>query len=437
MSTPTIPQVRAWRPGQLSTAASGLQTAKDSVDTEVEEIRSTMDDLQSTWSGDAAAAGDERASASRRTGVRLVEALETARAALATGSTDLATAKRNVLDKIESAQGRGFQVSDDGTVTPPTLPPVMTAPGQAGDALAARDAEQERLNTEAQEIADDIGRALVSAGEADAGVASALSGVEFPQSLESGVAAYLDRLLEGGDPVAALGSSAAGAVALAQSLKSLGSAGMKGKALADFLRFSSRPITDYATFVNNMNRADDAWRVFQRGKPNGGIARFVMGSRAARLAGRAFLPLTVLTGGIDAITGGGYDGARGWATRGFGAAGAVGAGAILASSAGLVALGPVGLGIAGAAVLGYGLWSAGNYIYDNWDDISGWVGDRWDDAGAALSSARDWTGDRLADAGAAVSDATDWAGDRLSDAADTAKDLGKSALNTVSFGLFG
>ena len=46
-----------------------------------------------------------------------------------------------------------------------------------------------------------------------------------------------------------------------------------------------------------------------------------------------------------------------------------------------------------------------------------------------------WTGDRLGDASHAAGDTVGWAGDRLSDAGETLKDVGSSALDTVSFGL--
>lgn len=434
MSTPTLAQVRAWQPGTLGTAATGVEEARALLDGAVGRVSSTMDDLQVTWSGDAAAMGDERAGEERRTGLRLVDALETARTALRDGAADLTTAKQNVLAKVSDAEGRGFRVFDDGTVTPPTLPPVMTAPGEAADALAERNAEQERLNEEAQTVAEGLSRALQAAGEADAAVAADLSAVEFPQSLEAATTAYLDRLLATADPLAALGTTAAGAVALAASLKNVVKGGTKAYNLAQFLRYSSRPITDIATFTKNMKAADAALDALRVGPANGGLARFVAGSRAARLAGRAFLPLTVVTGGIDVVTGGGYDGARGWATRGFAAGGVAGATALLLASS---ALGPVGLGIAGAAVIGYGLWSAGNYVYDNWDNITeftsnaaGWLGDRADEAYGAVSDAageaRDWAGDRL-----------DEAGEALSDTADAVRDAGKSALQTASFGLFG
>ena len=210
-----------------------------------------------------------------------------------------------------------------------------------------------------------------------------------------------------------------GAVAAALAAKDSWKVISKSTALLRFLDHSSKPITDYDTFLRNMRTADAALAEFKAGKPNGGALRFLMGSRAAGIAGKAFLPLTVATGAMDAVTGGGYDGARGWATRGFGAAGAIGAGTLLASSAGLIALGPVGLGVAGAAVLGYGAWSAGNFIWDHREQIGEFVGD-----------AASWTGDRL-------SDAKDWADDRLSDAGDAIQDVGKKAVSTLSFGLLG
>jgi hypothetical protein len=246
--------------------------------------------------------------------------------------------------------------------------------------------------------------------------------------LDAAVREYLQRLYESkGDWLGALGGGA-GAAAVALGLKDTWKVLSKSGALLRFLNHSTKPITDYATFLRNIGAADDALAELMRGKANGGVLRFAVGSRAATVAGKAFLPLTVVTGAVDAVTGGGYDGARGWATRGFGAAGAVGAGALLASSAGLVALGPVGLGIAGAAVLGYGAWSLGNFVWDHREQL-----------GEFTSNAVNWTGDRLSDAttwsGERLSDAKDWAGERLSDAGDAVEDLGKKAVSTLSFGL--
>ena len=88
--------------------------------------------------------------------------------------------------------------------------------------------------------------------------------------------------------------------------------------------------------------------------------------RPLTAVGRVFLPMTVLTGGIDVATGGGYEGWRDPVTRVAGAAGVAGGGALLLAGAGIIApLGPVGLAVAGAAVLGYAAWGLGNLVYDN------------------------------------------------------------------------
>jgi hypothetical protein len=229
-----------------------------------------------------------------------------------------------------------------------------------------------------------------------------------------------------GEGLGALGG-AAGLAAVLLSAKNGVKLVTKSKALLNFLRFATEPITDIAAFTRNMNAADAAILEFMRGKPNGGVLRFAMGTRAATTLGKAFLPLTVATGLMDAVTGGGYDGARGWATRGFGLAGAGGAGALLA--AGALGLGPVGLGIAGAAVIGYGAWSLGNFVYDHRAEIGHAISSSVDWAGDRLSDAKDWAGARLSDAGTALDKGLDKAG-------DIAENVGKKALSTVSFGLF-
>ena len=134
------------------------------------------------------------------------------------------------------------------------------------------------------------------------------------------------------------------------------------------------PITDYQTFLRHMGASYDALRAFMNGKADAGLARFLIGSRAARIAGKAFLPLTVVTGAFDAVTGWDRTVRAAGRPEASGSLAPRAVGALLASSAGLIALGPVGVGIAGAAVLGYGAWTLGNYVYDHWDDITAFGG---------------------------------------------------------------
>nr|MBA3782376.1 hypothetical protein [Nocardioides sp.] len=365
----------------------------------------------------------DRAAEEAKNGVLLADALDVARTALSNGAVDIGHARTRLLHAISAAETEGFTVGAGGDVTAPTLPPVMSSPEQAASAAASRNQAQGRLNDRAGAIAADIGSALGAVASADATTAGKLGDIDMPQTLESAVEAYVERALASKDLLGALGTGA-GAAALGLTLKKAVGLFGRSRSFLDFLKASSAPITDYQTFLKNMGASDDALKAFVNGKANGGFARFLIGSRAAKVAGKVFLPLTVVTGTMDAVTGGGYDGARGWATRGFGVAGAAGGGALLASSAGLIALGPVGVGIAGVAVLGYGAWTLGNYVYDNWDGIKEFGG-----------KAAGWVGDRAGDAYEAANNATSWAGDRLADTRDTIADAGKSALKTASFGL--
>src|SRR5512139_1069477 len=329
MSAVSIELVRGWRPESLSVAAGDVATAQKRVDREVQAMRRALDAATRSWEGPAAQAAADRAAREAATGFKLADALDAARAALETGAADIGGARSRLLATLGGAEAQGFAVSGDGSVTAPTLPPVMTSPDDAAAAIDERNAEQQRLNDQASSLASDIGRALQSVDDADRRTADTLTGIQIPQTLESAVRAYLERARTSRDLLGALGAYGAGGVALALQLKK--AVGIFGKtgAYARFLKHASAPISDYQTLLRNFAGADDALREFSLGKANGGFARFLVGTRAARLAGRAFLPLTVATGALDAVTGGGYDGARGWATRGFGLAGAAGAGTLL------------------------------------------------------------------------------------------------------------
>ncbi|TKR23915.1 hypothetical protein FA014_08775 [Cellulomonas hominis] len=432
MGALTLEVVRSWRPEALAEAATGVGTAQQAVDAQVRAAKSAMTRLSDHWQGDAAQAAAQRMASEATTGFALADALESARSALASGSADLSRAKSAVLSTVDAATAAGFTVAGDGRVTAPTLPPVMTAAGDPDGAGAQRDAQQRALNTEAQEHADAISTALQDVATTDQQVADKLSAVEVPQTLQSAVDAYLQRAFASGDVIGALGSVGAGGIALAQVIKGVMKSATKGKAFLDFLRASGAPITHYQAMLDNFAKADAAMDVFKNGKPAAEWMTKLLGARGAgllRTAGKAFLPLTVLTGLADTVTGGGYDGARGWATRGFGLAGAAGAGTLIAVGTGALALGPVGLAVAGGAVLAYGAWSVGNLIWDNREAIGDFVSTAgkavWDGATTAWNATTD-----------AVSDAADWAGDQVDKAKDAVSDFGKGALNVLSGGLW-
>ncbi|MDT9592892.1 WXG100 family type VII secretion target [Nocardioides zeae] len=125
---------------------------------------------------------------------------------------------------------------------------------------------------------------------------------------------------------------------------------------------------------------------------------------------RISVPLTMVTAGWEAITGTGYEGWRDVAGRGFAAAGALGAATLVIGGTALAA--PVATAAA-IGVAAYGVWSAGNFVYDNraaigdfvsrtYEGARGWVSEQ---GTRALDAARAWAagflgGARTAGAGA-------------------------------------
>ncbi|WP_340537025.1 hypothetical protein [Nocardioides sp. GXZ039] len=154
--------------------------------------------------------------------------------------------------------------------------------------------------------------------------------------------------------------------ALVQYLKTPAGPLSKAKALFDFLRLLR---------AGNLGRIVasaqliEALQVFMGGTRTGGILGKLGLPALGKLLGKVFLPVTAITGAIDIVTGGGYDGWRGWATRGFAVAGTAGALTLLVGGAALVASAPITATVAAVGVAAYGLWSAGNYLVDHWDSV--------------------------------------------------------------------
>lgn len=389
MSAPTIADVRAWQSSSLWSAADGLAAAAAALDEEVNAVRKAMDAATVEWRGPAADAARERAAREVRDGNALVAAVRSMRALLVRGAGELASARAELLVAVDGAFAGGFRVADDGAVAVAPLPPVMTTPAGAAAAAAEREAQQSALQCQVGGVGGAVSAALQAVIDADLLIADALSRIEVPASMQ----ARVDELLA----AAAGGGAADGFLAWGAGGYWAAKTGMKATSVLTKLR---------ALIAGKFD-------VVMLGQANGGALRYLIGTPRARLAGKAFLPLTVLSGATDVITGGGYDGGRAWASRGFGLAGATGAVGMMAASGMLgsgavglmAATGPVGLAVAGTAVVAYGAWQLGNLVYDHHEAI-----------GQFASNTVGWTGDRLGDAG-------DWAGDKLSDVAGLGKKL--------------
>ncbi|MBM6403464.1 WXG100 family type VII secretion target [Phycicoccus sp. CSK15P-2] len=427
----TVAEVLAWNPDAVTTAGTEVSTAADTLLDRVRDLESAADTLSDGWQGVAADAAHRAVVSQRDTGKDLVAALDAVSSALETGATSIATARSSLIWIRDDDAGRGYQVMDDGSVVPPPIQPVLYAPEDAARVQAELDRERTAREEEARHIAGEVGRAVDDAVLADHTLAEALRTVELPQDLRTTVEEIRRRHDAGEDTWDILGSLGfvGGAAVTVKALLGVWKAGTKLSALASFygnavrgglaygqaVRWLTTGAGDASAFLRAVRAAEGletAAGVFQFGK----TPTWLVGARTA--AGKAFLPLTIATGTMDAITGGGYDGSRGTATRVLGGAGAAGAAGLLGGAAmyggaaAFMASNPVGWGIAATAVTAYTLWTAGNFVYDHWDDISDFAG-----------SAASWVGDRGADIGNAVDSATDWAGDRLSGAADTAGDM--------------
>ncbi|WP_432478305.1 hypothetical protein [Nocardioides sp. GXQ0305] len=391
MTTLTVSTVTGWRPGGLLAAADRLAAAASSVDDDAHAVRrhlaDAVDDAGGVWATTAASRADLEA----RRGEALGDALTTAASELRSGAGEVTAARAALLATVERVRAAGFEVTDDGGVVAPPAPqpPDDVPPAERlGWGVAPEQLEQAR-RTEAERSAHGaaVGAALAAVVEADEALAATVRRLDAPRTLPSLLAAHGARAdLLGGDHVAALGT-AGGALVVARSVND-----------AVSLARSSRRLHDYAALARQQAPPDElekARRVFAHGTARNPLLK---------LAGRASLPITAVSGVHDAVTGGGYDGARGWATRGFGAAGAAGAVLVATTAPGLVVVG-------GAAVLAYGAWTAGNYLVDHWDQVED-----------AASEAGDWVVDQVADEAAAAADAVGWAGDRLAAAGSGALD---------------
>jgi hypothetical protein len=382
VTTLTVSTVTGWCPGELAAAADRLADAAGSVADQAGAVRrhlgDAVDDAGGAWATTAADRADQEA----RRGEALADALSAAAAALRAGGATVAQAREALLAAVGRARAGGFAVDDGGEVVaqPAPLPPADVPPAERlGWALAPEQVAEAR-RTEVQRAVHEaeVAAALAAVAAADEGLADLVRRLDLPETLPSLVAGHRARThLLDGDPVSALGTA--------------GGAVVTGKTVADGVSLlnGGRRLHHHADLVRRGApgpQIEEARRAFAHGTARNPVLK---------VAGRASMPLTVASGLEDVVSGGGYNGARGWATRGFGAAGAAGAVMVMTAAPALVVVG-------GTAVIAYGAWTAGNYVVDHWDQVS--------DAGAA---AGDWVVDEATDEASAASDAISWAGERL------------------------
>ncbi|MCV7281029.1 alpha/beta hydrolase [Mycolicibacterium flavescens] len=167
MSPPTVSQVEAWRPDVLARLGEDWERAARLIAANAE----ALDGGFAFWHG--AAADEARAHAKDIVANTdtLATALVLAAAAARDGAEQITLARAAVLAAVRTACDDGFEVADDGTVTPATSPsPLLVALSGGDPPLAA-----ELLTARARALTADVTAALEHLESADADAAADLA----------------------------------------------------------------------------------------------------------------------------------------------------------------------------------------------------------------------------------------------------------------------
>ncbi|HZQ33133.1 MAG TPA: alpha/beta hydrolase [Mycobacterium sp.] len=163
MTRPTISQAQSWQPDSLREAADAWDAAAGDAHREFDVVVRGVQDTRDFWSGDAANAARDRAAKVAGEAGKLSRALVAAAVAARDGAEQIAAARDDVLKSVAAVRSLGFIVADDGSVTPPAVPPPAVLATAGGDVVLAQDV----LHSGAEEFTHEIGAKLDALGAAD------------------------------------------------------------------------------------------------------------------------------------------------------------------------------------------------------------------------------------------------------------------------------
>ena len=177
-------QLLAWQPSDVAAAGQDLTARADRVRRCAEDLTSVGAALGDVWTGQAADAACAHTRRRADEVDQLAQVARTAGRALHTAAGQLAGAKASLRDAVQAAAAAGCTVSDSGLVTPPAMPPAVTAAptAPAADRLDPAQAGQDGAAAYTAALAGRLGAqiqiALTGAGLADDAAAEALSALE-------------------------------------------------------------------------------------------------------------------------------------------------------------------------------------------------------------------------------------------------------------------
>lgn len=121
----TVSTVQASRPEQLVATAADLGTKIAGLDATMATQRHALAQMRASWQGQAASAAIIRAEQNLNRQEELRARLSAVQRALRSGGTQLGFTRKGLLATVEMLRAVGWQVADDGTATPPPLPPIL------------------------------------------------------------------------------------------------------------------------------------------------------------------------------------------------------------------------------------------------------------------------------------------------------------------------
>jgi hypothetical protein len=121
----TVSTVQASRPEQLVAAASDLGARISALDAVMAAQRQALAHMRASWQGQAASAAVAKAEQDLNRQEELRARLAALQHALRSGGGQMAFTRSGLLSVIAMLRSTGWQVADDGTTTPPPMPPIL------------------------------------------------------------------------------------------------------------------------------------------------------------------------------------------------------------------------------------------------------------------------------------------------------------------------
>ncbi|MET0896829.1 MAG: alpha/beta hydrolase [Mycobacterium sp.] len=177
---PTVAEAQSWRPEALADLAEAWDRAAGGVQIHLDEAAREVLGTGEFWTGSAA--DEARATIAEITtpGRHAARALIAAAAAARSGAPRIAAAREQVLDAVAHARSLGYDVADDGTVTPPaTIPDLLrlTCGGDDGVARAMMQTRTTEFTATVVTALEQLGAAdRAAAGDIDAAFGTGESG---------------------------------------------------------------------------------------------------------------------------------------------------------------------------------------------------------------------------------------------------------------------